>query len=383
MNKILEVSNRLSKGGRRRIALVLHKIHTDEKETNRNGLHWSEENTLRNIESVKGIPICAEFVDENKDIPVGHGYTGTVEIENRTIPVFENSEVCGSIDHGEIRTLEVNGEKIKALVGIGYLYEQRYPKFVQWVKNSMQTSNLDTSVEIVGLETNDGKIVYEDGECSEKYRCPKEYDYSGTAILSILPADSDAVVLEVAQLKDQKKGDQNSMSESEIMNIVKEAIADTDAVKAQYETTIGELNSAIAEKDQKIADLEANAAETTTAMADKDSEIEKLNAQISELNASIDTYKKEKKLAELNDALSAYSEEECKFAETEINAFKENPLEGDISAIKSVIAVAIVDKMKADEKIAEQNSAKEEENIESIFGDIEAVETGSEDVNIF
>ena len=45
MKKILELSNRKSKGGRRHIEIVLHKIADKEDEVNRNGLHWSEVNT--------------------------------------------------------------------------------------------------------------------------------------------------------------------------------------------------------------------------------------------------------------------------------------------------------------------------------------------------
>ena len=43
LNHILEISKRASKGGRVPIKIALLKIHEDEKETNRNGIHWKEE----------------------------------------------------------------------------------------------------------------------------------------------------------------------------------------------------------------------------------------------------------------------------------------------------------------------------------------------------
>lgn len=379
MNKILEIGSRTSKSGRRKIEIVLHKIHQDPEETNRNGIHWSEENTLRNIESLKGIPICAEFMDEDKEVPLGHGYTETRDIDGKMTPVFENSEVCGSIDHGEIRDITVNGEKIRALVGVGVLYSHRYPNFVQWVKENVETSTVDTSVEIAGCEENDNRIVYEEGECSEKFRCPKIYDYSGTAIISVLPADADAVVLECAQARKQFKGDMYAMTEQEIKDVIATAIAESNAVKDDVNAQISELNSTIAEKDAKIAELESKVSELESASTEKDEVIEGLNSQITEMNETIVEAQKEKKIAELETALSIFSEEERDYASAEINSFKENPLEGSVDAIKAAISIKIVEKQKAKEVTSEVNSA----NIEDIFGEVGSFANKDEDISIF
>lgn len=379
MNKILEIGSRKSRGGKRRIEIVLHKIPTDPKETNRNGLHWSEENTLRNIETVKGIPICAEFMTDEKDIPVGHGFTGMVDIDGLPSPAYENSEVCGSIDHGEIRDIEVNGEKIRALVGVGVLYEHRYPKFVQWVRDNVENSTIDTSIEIVGYEENDNKIIYEAGECSEKFRCPKEYQYSGTAILSVLPADSDAIVLECAEAKIKEE---TAMTEQEIMEVVKNTISECNDTAAAHSAEVAELNETISQKDSKITELEEKVSALEADIAAKDTTIAELNTKVEEQNTAIEENKKAQKISELNDTLASFSEEEQKYAEAEINAYKENPLEGDVNAIKAKISIAIVEKQKADEKVAEQNSANEEK-VDDIFGEVDSVSNDDEDVNIF
>ena len=201
-------------------------------------------------------------------------------------PVFENSEVCGSIDHGEIRDITVNGEQIRALVGVGVLYSHRYPTFVQWVRDNVENSTVDTSVEISGCEENGNRIVYEEGECSEKFRCPKIYDYSGTAIISVLPADADAVVLECAQAKLQFE-EEHAMTDQEIKDVIATAIAESNAVKDDIDAKISELNSLIAEKDAKIADLENKISELETAFSEKDAKISELETKVTEQDTAI------------------------------------------------------------------------------------------------
>ena len=386
MQKILELSNRKSKGGRRRIEIVLHKIPSDDSEVNRNGIHWSEQNTLANIETVKGIPICAEFSDDEKEVPLGHGYTSTEIIDGKRTPVFENSEVVGYIDHGEIRDITVGEENIRALVGSGYLYEQRYPHFVQWVRSNVETSSVDTSVEIVGYEENDNQIVYE-GECTQEYRCPKEYQYSGTAIISVLPADSNAVVLECAEANNQDKEDSYAMTEQEIMDVIKGALNETNSLKEAHETEVNALNDTIAERDNTIAELNATVAQVQQALKDMELERDAWYAERAELEKTLGELRAKERLGELNEALNAYSEDEQKFAEVEINAYKENPLEGDLEAIKNKINAAIVEKRNEDAKVAEQNAAKEkeQEKVEDIFSEVNAFsdENKEEDTNIF
>ena len=381
MNKILEIGSRTSKSGRRKIELILHKIHTNPDEVNRNGIHWSEENTLKNLDSLKGIPICAEFVDEDKEVPLGHGYTGSKDIDGKMTPIFENSEVCGSIDHGEVRDITVNGETIRALVGVGVLYSHRYPKFVQWVRDNVENSSVDTSVEISGCEEYNNQIVYEEGECSERFRCPKIYDYSGTAIISVLPADADAIVLECAQAKEQFKGDIYEMTEQEIKDVVSKAIAESNAVKEDMDAKVSELNSTITEKDAQIAELEAKVSELESASSDKDATIAELEQKVSDQNNKIEEFQKKEKLAELENALSVFSAEEQGYATEEINAYKADPLQGSVDAVKSAIAVKIVEKQKNEERerTTEQNSV----NVEDIFGDVGSFENEEEDVDIF
>lgn len=394
MSKVLEISSKQSKGGRRRIEIVLHKIPTDKHETNRNGIHWSEENTQRNIESVKGIPICAEFTDIDKEFPLGHGYTSTERIDGKDTPLFENSEVVGVIEKGEIKNVEVNGENIRALVGIGVLYDQRYPKFCSWVKQNSILSKVDSSIEIMGKSENNNKIIYDDGECNEEWRCPRDYDYSGVAILSVLPADSDAIVLECAQAKENNKEENLNMDEKELKSIIVSTITETNSVKEDMNAKITELNSQIEAKNVEIKELnekldaEKEAKETeVNANADKDKTIEELNTKIANLENELSACRKKELNSALDKAIETFSDDEKKFAESEINAFRENPENGNVDTIVSKIFAGIgqASKKAEDEaKIAEQNSVKENETID-IFSEMnsENTDSESEDTNIF
>ena len=80
------------------------------------------------------------------------------------------------------------------------------------------------------------------------------------------------------------------------------------------------------------------------------------------------------RLGELNSAIEAYTEEEQKYAEVEINAFKEDALKGDIDVIVSKICVGIVTKQKEVEKIAEQNSVKDDIEVEDIFSEVNSTD---------
>ena len=97
------------------------------------------------------------------------------------------------------------------------------------------------------------------------------------------------------------------------------------------------------------------------------------------MNETIVEAQKEKKIAELETALSIFSEEERDYASAEINSFKENPLEGSVDAIKAAISIKIVEKQKAKEVTSEVNSA----NIEDIFGEVGSFANKDEDISIF
>lgn len=393
---ILEISKRASKGGRVPIKIALLKIHEEEKETNKNGIHWKEEYIQNAIDSVKFMPICASFCDESKSTPLDHGETGE-EVDNDGVhePLFENSETVGCFESASIENVTVNGNEIKALVADGFLYNQRYPNFVKWVRQNNALGSVDTSVEIMGLETNKNKIIYEEAEPKDEFRTPKEFVFSGTSILSVSPADDNAVILEVAQKKEFKED--KTLDEKELKKLIQTAICETNSKNDELAAKITELNSTICEKDSiiaekesKIVELNATVEQVQKALDDIKKEHETYWAEREALEKELGQLKAKARLGELNTALESFSEEEKKFAESEINAFKEKPLEGNIETVVSKIyaGIGLASKKAAEEaRTSEQNSAKtkKENEVIDIFSEMCSVEQDHEpeDINIF
>ena len=378
MNKILEINKRISKGGRKNIRMVLLTIH-EEGEMNRNGITWVEQYVLDNLESIKGIPICATFLDEDKEDLYDHGYTETVESEDgKSEPLFLNSESVGVIEDAKIEAIEIDGETKKVLVGYGYIFCQRYPNLCE----KLESSKVKSSIEIMGTDENNRKIIY-DGGYKEKGRKPMVFDFTGTCLLGVLEADENCYVLEVAENKN--KEEKLNMDENKIIEVIQKAITETNAVKADTETKIAELNSQIEAKDAEIK--EANEAKEVAEnnASEKDSKIAELEAENAKLKEELAACKKREACEAFDAMLVNYTDDEKKCVESEINAYKENPLDGNADEIISKICRNIVENQKkaeADAKIAEQNEAKENETID-IFSEVNSDEEKDEDTNIF
>ena len=378
MNKILEINKRISKGGRKNIRMVLLTIH-EEGEMNRNGITWVEQYVLDNLESIKGIPICATFLDEDKEDLYDHGYTETVESEDgKSEPLFLNSESVGVIEDAKIEVIEIDGETKKVLVGYGYIFCQRYPNLCE----KLESSKVKSSIEIMGTDENDRKIIY-DGGYKEKGRKPMVFDFTGTCLLGVLEADENCYVLEVAENKN--KEEKLNMDENKIIEVIQKAITETNAVKADTETKIAELNSQIEAKDAEIK--EANEAKEVAEnnASEKDSKIAELEAENAKLKEELAACKKREACEAFDAMVVNYTDDEKKCVESEINAYKENPLDGNADEIISKICRNIVENQKkaeADAKIAEQNEVKENETID-IFSEVNSDEEKDEDTNIF
>lgn len=384
LNNVLEISKRATKGGRVAIKIALLKIHEDAAETNLNGIHWEETYVKNAMDSAKMMPICAEFCDDEKSTPMGHGLTGVVvNPSGIREPIFENSETVGVIENVIIETVSINNVDTKVLCGNGYLYNQRYPNFVKWVRSNFALGNVDTSIEIMGLETNDNTIKYLENEPTDKFRTPTEFVFSGTAILSVQPSDSNAIVLEVAQKIN--KEETIKMDEKELKDLIRSTIAETNSKNDELVKQISELNSQIEKKDNTISELNATVEQVQKALDDLKKEQETYWAEREALEHELGVLKAQERIGKLTTAISGFSDEEKKYAESEINAFQENPLEGDVDAIVSKIYEGIGQASKKasdDAKVAEQNAANENKELD-IFSEINSTEDDAEDVNIF
>lgn len=376
--RILEISQATNPNGRRKVKFVLHEIYPDRNQWNRNGITYLEQYTRDNADSVKGMPLCAEFLDGDKDIPYGHGLTGHI----KNMPVFEDSVQVGVFEDWSIEDIEIDGEIHRCLCATGYINEGRYPKFVKWIEDQIEDGEtLRGSVEFVGTKDNDGEIIY-DGGWKEQGRVPMIYDYSGYCILSVKPSDPSAILLELNQFKNNlEDAEMNeelnkalSGFKTDIINAFKdtrnvetnEQVSALESKVAELNSKVTELNTTIEEKDKEIEELNKKCEEANAESAKKEEEakskVEELNSAIAEKDAELNTMKKERKVAELNQALSSFTDEEKKYAEAEIKAFNEDPFSVEINSITTKIEAASYRKMREDQKTqnSEINSIKDE-----------------------
>ena len=389
MNKVLEMGSKKTKSGRRYIKMALHTIHQNDEDVQDNGLHWVKKYVLNNIDTAVNMPICVEFTDDSKTVPLGHGYTDQIEDENgNPMPVFENSEVVGVIEKAQIETITVNDSEVEVLAGEGYLFDQRYPNFVKWLKSNMETNTIKSSIELVGTEENNNQIVY-DGEVTAEHRTPMVYSYSGTAILSVKEADENAVVLEAASLNknNKKESEVNVMDEKTlglIADAVKGAVTETNAKNAEYEAKITELNQTIADKDSKIAELNASVEEVQSALNAVSAEIEQKSNELDAaweekraLEVALGEAKAKERLGELNSAIAGFTEEQKNFAKDEIEKFNADPVNVEINTVIDAIYRGIGKQSveKKEESVVEINSSAD------IYGEVFTAKSTIGDAN--
>lgn len=376
--KILEVSKLNKVTGRTYIKVVIHEIHNSTEEYNKNGISWKEEYVLNNIESAKTMPICAEFLDDyDKEEPFGHGESGIKDGQ----PVFEYSVVVGAFENAYIDDIEVNGKTIRALIGEGYIYEQRYPNFVKWLKAKMYDGDLpESSVEICAKEGYEN-IIYEDG-WKEKGRVPKIYDYTGHAILGIEPADDSAVVLELNKNNKNKEVKGNMPDNKTIIELNEKLETKTNEINQlkndikEKDVKITELNSIVEERESKINELNEKITTVEEQLKAKEGELETLKSEFNELKEYKEKVKKEKLINELNSKLEKFNDDEKSCVKEKVEKFNVEPSKELLDEIINEINAEIAKKVL--EQRQKQVSAEQNSKIEDIYGDI--YETNSQEI---
>lgn len=386
IGRIYEISSERQITGRCRFRAILHEIHPSRDIWQTNGISWDEQYTSDNIDSVKDMSICVEFVSDDRRVPYGHGLT---EIRDN-MPLFEDATVVGHFVRGYITDVEIGGVTKRVLMADGYIDEMRYPKFVAWLRERLASnddgSTVDGSVEIVGRKENGNRIIY-DGGWKEEGRVPQVYDYSGYAILGISPADDTAIVMELNNKSNNNKEEtvMDEQTKKELQKMLSDSVAEMNSRWDEYwaklaakDAEIAQLKVAIEEKETEIARVEAEKEQLRADFEAQEAGITETNAKLEEANAKIEALEKDKKIAELNSALADFSEEERALAKDEIEAFNADPNSVEINSITSKICVEMVRKNKeALAVVAEQNSKTPD-----IFGGMNEPEE-DEDVNIY
>lgn len=399
--KLFELSKKTYKG-KRKFKLVLCKIFPDScvdeanqvgTDYNENGITWLKEYCEKACPTIQDESLRCEFVDEERIEILGHGETGIVD----GVPTFEDATVIGHFTKAYIDEIEdEDGEKITVCIGEGYIDARCYHNFVTKLDEDIAEGIYPFgSVEIERTDDNEG-IIYKYG-WKEFGRIPTEFKFSGYALLGIRPADQSAKLVE---LNNKHKEEKQIMDIAEVKAIVAETVAEMnskqaelDAVKADCEAKVSEANSqletAVSEKNEAVASVEKIQQALDEAKEELDAkckEIDEKYEELSQLHAEIDSLRKqlgdakaEKRLGELNEAISKYTDEEKAYAKEEIEAFKANPVEGEINSVTDKILAGIGKAYKESEaaRIAEQNSKKEE--ADDIYGYVDAIVDGEAD----
>ena|GEM_PF-2451784 len=198
--------------GRTKIKMSALEIYPDKNSHNSNGITWLKQYIEDNIASAIGMPFVVSWLDEELQIPSDHG---TMSFDDEGNIEFDGVTV-GSVQDASMGTVNIDGVDKDALICEGYLYNQRYPLFVEFLKESLANGeNIKGSIEINGKGANKS-IEYLDGSVNEDGtlkigRIPTVFDFSGLAILYMCqPSDNTSQVIEINnkldEVKELKKG---------------------------------------------------------------------------------------------------------------------------------------------------------------------------------
>lgn len=394
---IFELSSKKHKNGRRPFKASLYELQPPEcvvddvgTKYNKNGITFLEEYASQTLDSIKDMSVRVEFIDDERTMILAHGDTG---VSNDGLPLFNNATTIGHFTNGYIADVTLNGETKRCVCGDGYLDEMAYQPFIQSLETQLSNGNsVDGSIEIYRTDNNDA-IVYKKGWL-EKGRIPTEYIHSGWDMV-INPADTSSTLLELNNSKTNKED--KTLGEKELKELIQTTISETNSKNEELVAKITELNSTISEKDsviaekeEKIVELNATVEQVQKALDDLKKEHETYWAEREALEKELGELKAKARIGELNSAIEGFSDEEKKYAESEINAFNEKPLEGNVDVIVSKIFAGIgqASKKASDEaRVAEQNSAEDnkENEVVDIFSEMCSTEqdNAEEDINIF
>lgn len=380
---IIEICKKQDKNGRRKFKAVLHEIFPNEcigedglgVMYQDNGITWIEEYCNKALPTISGMSIRVQFLDDERTQIYGHGETDLTGEKVEGLPLFENATLVGHFEKGYITDIEDNGVTKRVCIGEGILDEMCYPNFVHWLEEQIASGDsVFGSIEIFKTSGNEG-IVYLNGHKGDEIgRVPMDFMYSGFAMLDCcVPADKSSKLLELNQKMEVETMNEEMMNQ--INEAVKSSISASMDKSSEFEAKISELNSIVEKKDEEITTLNKNIADLTAALEAIKGEQESYWAERDAIERELGELKAAKRIAELNDALAQFTEEETKVAEENICKFKDDPINSgiEINSIVEAIKVNCYDVQKKAEieakEIAEINSKKDKGiEVDSIFG---------------
>lgn len=390
--KRFEISSK-SDSGHKKFKAILYKIYSDScvdevnevgTEYNHNGITWIKEYCENALDSIKDASIRCVFTDEERSEILDHGFTGVDPKTN--MPTYEDAVVIGHFTNGYIDEVETEDGVITACIGEGVIDSQCYHNLVEKLEDDAANGIYpDGSIEITRTEDND-EIIYKYGY-KDKGRIPMVFKHSGYAILSARPADDYAKLIELNQ---KHKEELDEMTDVEIKALITQTVEELsthtaemnkckEECEAQVATAIAEKNeiSASAEQIQKALD------ELRAEYSALDKKYNELCEERNALEKALGEAKAKERIAELEAAISEFSETEKDYAKAEIEAFKADPEKVEINTVTDKIwqEIGKVSREQEKKEIAEQNAFKVD--VEDIFSEVVEANDSDEDTNIF
>ena len=279
-------------------------------------------------------------------------------------------------------------------IGVGEIDSSCYHNFCEKLDENIANGIYPQgSIEIMRTAENDG-IVYKYGY-KDIGRIPTEFIHSGYALLGVTPSDNSAKLVELNE-NNNKKEETKTMTEVEINALVEQIVSKyTDQVnaiaqcKSDCDSKIAEMNSTIETVTGEKNELSGTVEQLKDALEKCKEDYKELNKKYEELWAEREALEKalaeaqaKERIGEMNAAIADFTDEEVSYAQAEIDAFKENPVNSEINSVVNKIYEGIGKSRKAADAqvISEQNAATQ---IEDIFSAVAPVATAEEDVNIF
>lgn len=384
---VFELSSKKQKDGKRQFTAVLYKLQPPECVVNKVGTdgHWNEngitfieEYASKNLDSIKDMSITCGFLDNEHTEISDHGDTG--EFTKDGLPIFE-ANIIGHFQKGYIGDYEENGITNRVVFGTGVLDEMRNANYVQILEENIQKGIYPSgSIEILrplGSEN----IEYLNGKFEEG-RIPVNYIHSGYSLV-LNPSDKTAKMIELnsknilANNEREAKNMDDKMI-SQFVDSIKATIIETNSKNSEFESQIAELNNTISLKEGKIVEMNATVEQLTKALEDLKKEQETNWAEKEILEQEIAKIKVEKRLSELNSAISSFSDEEKAFAQSQIDAFNTDPMSVEVNSIVDKIYVGIGKKSKTDSVISKTSELNSKKESTDIYGEVCSVNSNSD-----
>lgn len=336
-------NNKKGVNGRLYFDYVVLTVHENTEQYQGNLICWLEEYVTANLDSAKNMPLVAQFIDETKSEPLGHGYV----TEKNGKVVFVDSEQVGSITEVEIRDVSVGEKNIRALVATAYINEHRYPQLCQWLRATMfEEKPISTSVEIFAKK-NENSIVcdyvkMQSEESSDFEICvPKSFDFGGSAILTMTPADENAIILEILNSRiNLNKEKEDTMK---IEDLEKELKTAKETI-SELETKINSLEE---EKESFNKEKESFASEKT-ALETLVQELQDEKEELSEFKADKE---KEEIVEDFEEKIADFDEELVSEVKEDVDAFKEDPTQEKSEEIINSLNALFVKKVKEEKEL--------------------------------